>query len=107
MNARSAERLLGIVGCIEFATLVLMLINLVTVHHPVVTSTLGPVHGLAYTATVVCAVLAMRGRHRVWVLALIPGIGGLLAARAARSSVAGELEHAEHAEHSEHSGARS
>jgi hypothetical protein len=47
------------------------------------------VHGLAYTATVITAVLVMSGRHRVWLLAFIPGIGGLLASRAASP---GQLE---------------
>ncbi|MFD2470058.1 hypothetical protein [Amycolatopsis silviterrae] len=60
-----------------------MLGNVATVHLPEVSRVLGPVHGLAYTATVIAAVLLMGGRHRVWLLALIPGIGGLLAARAA------------------------
>ncbi|MFF5109204.1 hypothetical protein [Streptosporangium sp. NPDC000509] len=67
----------------ELATLVLMLANIVTVHLPEVSRVLGPVHGLAYTATVITAILVMDGRRRVWMLALIPGIGGLLASRAA------------------------
>ncbi|WP_406636621.1 hypothetical protein [Amycolatopsis sp. WGS_07] len=64
-------------------TLVLMLGNVFTVHQPEISRVLGPVHGLAYTATVIAAVLVMGGRRRVWLLALIPGIGGLLASRAA------------------------
>jgi hypothetical protein len=64
-------------------------VNLVTVHLPEVSRVLGPVHGLAYTATVITAVLIMSGRHRVWLLAFIPGIGGLLASRAASP---GQLE---------------
>nr|WP_304608877.1 hypothetical protein [Glycomyces amatae] len=58
-----------------------MLLNLGTVHHPVVTDVVGPLHGLVYTGTVVAAALLAAGRHRVWLLALIPGAGGLLAAR--------------------------
>jgi hypothetical protein len=38
-----------------------------------------------YTATVITAILLMNGVHRVWLLALVPGIGGLLAARAIQS----------------------
>jgi hypothetical protein len=79
----SPRRILQIVGTVELVTLVLLLVNIVTVHRPLVTHLLGPVHGLAYTTTVITAVLVMSGRHRVWLLALIPGIGGLLAARTA------------------------
>lgn len=79
----SPRRILEIIGAVELATLVLMLGNIVTVHQPEVSQVLGPVHGLAYTATVIAAALVMSGRHRIWLLALIPGIGGLLAARAA------------------------
>ncbi len=77
------RRTLQIAGTVELVTLVLMLANIVTVHLPELSRALGPVHGLAYTATVITAVLLMGGRQRVWMLALIPGIGGLLAARAA------------------------
>lgn len=79
----SPRRLLEIIGTVELATLVLMLGNLFTVHQRQVSAVLGPVHGLAYTVTVIAAVLVMNGQHRVWLLALIPGIGGLLSARAA------------------------
>jgi hypothetical protein len=61
----------------------LLLLNLVTVHHRTISGVLGPVHGLAYTATIVTAVLAANGRSQVWLRALVPGVGGLLAARAA------------------------
>lgn len=79
----SPRRILEIVGAAELVTLVLMLGNVFTVHKPEISAVLGPVHGLAYTVTVIAAVLVMNGRHRVWLLALIPGIGGLLSARAA------------------------
>ncbi|XTZ13669.1 hypothetical protein ACQSSU_19345 [Micromonospora echinospora] len=81
----SPRRILQFVGAVELVTLVLMLVNIVTVHLPEVTHVLGPVHGLAYTATVITAILVMSGHRRVWLLALIPGIGGLLAARTASS----------------------
>ncbi|MFC7339874.1 hypothetical protein [Saccharopolyspora griseoalba] len=77
---------LRVLGGVELGTLALMLLNLVTIHHPVISGALGPLHGLAYTATVIAAVLLMRGRHRVWLLALVPGVGGLLASRAATDS---------------------
>lgn len=74
-------RIMHIIGAVELVTLVLMLLNLFTVHRPAFTHVLGPIHGLAYTGTVVAAVLLMNGRHRVWLRALVPGIGGLLAAQ--------------------------
>ncbi|MCI0157358.1 hypothetical protein KNO15_11710 [Leifsonia shinshuensis] len=79
----SRRRILEIVGWAELATLILMLANLFTIHLPEVSRVLGPVHGLAYTATVITAILVRDGSHRVWLLALIPGVGGLLASRAA------------------------
>ncbi|MGW1680176.1 hypothetical protein [Saccharopolyspora sp. NPDC002376] len=80
------RRIMHIIGSVELTTLVLMLLNLFTVHRPAFTQVLGPAHGLAYTATVIAAVLLMNGRHRVWLRALVPGIGGLLAARAILSA---------------------
>ncbi|MFB6720921.1 hypothetical protein ACFCV3_12205 [Kribbella sp. NPDC056345] len=79
MNPR---RLMHVIGTFELATLILLLANLATIHHPAISSALGPLHGLAYTSTVIIAVLTAKGRHRIWLLSLIPGIGGLLAARA-------------------------
>ncbi|ATY14023.1 hypothetical protein CU254_29085 [Amycolatopsis sp. AA4] len=88
----SPRRILDLIGAVELVTLVLMLGNIATVHLREISGVLGPVHGLAYMATVITAVLVMNGRRRVWLLALIPGIGGLLAARAAspRSSSSAE-----------------
>ena len=79
----SPRRILQLVGTVELVTLVLLLANLATVHLPEISRVLGPVHGLAYTGTVIAAVLVGSGRHQVWLLALVPGIGGLLASRAA------------------------
>lgn len=79
----SPRRILQIVGTVEFVTLVLMLANLVTIHLTEVSRVLGPVHGLAYSVTVITAILVRGDSHRVWLLAFIPGIGGLLASRAA------------------------
>lgn len=81
----TGPRALGIVAALEFGTLVLMLLNLATLHLPVITKTLGPVHGLAYVSTIIVAALLADGRHRVWLLALVPGVGGLLASRSLRS----------------------
>jgi hypothetical protein len=67
---------------VEFVSLLLMLANLATLHLPAITKTLGPLHGLAYIVTIVLAVLLAEGRHRVWLFALVPAIGGLLSSRA-------------------------
>jgi hypothetical protein len=71
---------------VELGTLVVLLANLITVHLPEVSQAIGPIHGLAYIGSVVCALLLARGNHRVWLLSLIPGVGGILAARAARAA---------------------
>ncbi|MFD9701718.1 hypothetical protein [Lentzea sp. NPDC059081] len=79
MNTRQA---LHVIGTAELATLLLMLLNIVTIHHPTISGILGPTHGMAYTGAFITAVLAANGRKQVWLRALVPGIGGLLAARA-------------------------
>jgi hypothetical protein len=73
--------LLRIAARVELISLVLMLANLFTVHAPVVSSLLGPLHGCSYLV-VIGATLAATGRLRPRLLAVIPGVGGLLAARA-------------------------
>jgi hypothetical protein len=89
----SPRRVLHILGTAELTTLALLLLNLVTVHHREVSGILGPVHGLAYTATIITAMLVANGRSQVWLRALVPGIGGLLAARCARCSNAPSADH--------------
>ncbi|WOQ17648.1 hypothetical protein [Raineyella sp. W15-4] len=68
-------------GTVELVTLLLMLANLATVHRPEVSHVLGPVHGLAYSITIIAAVLVIGGGHRVWPLALIPGPSSLISCR--------------------------
>lgn len=68
---------LKIAAAAEALTLVLLLVNLATVHAPELSSLLGPVHGTAYLITIAAAVTAIPARAR-W-LSLIPGIGGVLA----------------------------
>ncbi len=75
----SPRRMLQIAGTAELVTLILMLANMLTVHAPAISQVLGPLQGLAYMATVITAILVRGDRHIVWVLSLIPGIGGLLA----------------------------
>lgn len=83
---------LRVVGAIECLTLLVLLGNLLTVHRPEVSSVAGPVHGLCYTLAIVAATLVSGGRHRVWLLALIPGVGGVLAARSAGDGAGAHLQ---------------
>lgn len=84
MNALPALKWLGVA---EMVTLGLMLLNIVTVHEPLISSIMGPSHGLAYTGTVIAGILASGGRQSVWLLSLVPGIGGWLAYRAASKAL--------------------
>lgn len=79
MTARIA---LSISATVELVTLALLLTNLATLHLPAVSQILGPVHGMAYLGTIVAAALTAGGHHPVWLLSLIPGVGGVLALRA-------------------------
>lgn len=77
----TGPRALKIISVVECLSLLLLLINLFTVHWSPVSSTLGPLHGLAYVGAIITATLIADGNNRVWLLALIPGIGGLLSTR--------------------------
>lgn len=72
---------------VETGSLAVLLINLATVHHPLVTSATGPVHGFAYLATIAVAFL-LPVSTGTRLLTLVPGIGGLLALRRARPTTA-------------------
>ena len=66
------------------ATLLLLVVNLATVHLRAVTEVVGPVHGVAWLATVAAACLApIPAAARV--LSAVPGVGGLLALAHTRS----------------------
>jgi hypothetical protein len=70
------------VSLVETASLAVLLVNLATVHHPLVTSATGPLHGFAYLATIAVAfLLPLPAATRL--LTLVPGVGGLLALRRA------------------------
>ncbi|HEV6952170.1 MAG TPA: hypothetical protein VKY86_02850 [Promicromonospora sp.] len=77
---------LRVLGALELLTVVVLFANLATVHDAAVASAVGPLHGMAYLAVVVTALAVARGRHRVWLLAVVPAVGGLLAERAARTT---------------------
>ncbi|MDX3226156.1 DUF3817 domain-containing protein [Streptomyces sp. ME19-01-6] len=74
-------RTLRIAAAIEAISLAALLINLATVHTKAVTALGGPVHGMAYLATIACTWMTRDATPTVRLLAAIPGIGGLLALR--------------------------
>lgn len=66
---------------IEFASLLLTLANLATVHHEAASSLLGPVHGCSYLFVAVGAWACGRATPAARLLTLVPGVGGPLAVR--------------------------
>ena len=77
-------RWLATASVVEAVSLVVLLVNRVSVHLPAVTSSVGPLHGFAYLATIATAFLAPLAT-RTRLLTLVPGVGGLLALRRART----------------------
>jgi hypothetical protein len=77
-------RWLTVASIAEAVTLVVLLVNRASVHLPAVTSAVGPLHGFVYLVTIATAFLAPLAT-RTRLLALVPGVGGLLALRSARA----------------------
>ena len=75
-------RALRIAALVEAASLTVLLVNLLTLHVEAVTSLGGPVHGTAYLAVIACTWLRSATTKARW-LAVVPGVGGLLAVREA------------------------
>jgi hypothetical protein len=71
---------LKVAARVEFASLMVLLFNIATVHWAAVASLLGPIHGCAYLLVIGAAVRATRD-VRTRLLSIVPGIGGLLAGR--------------------------
>ena len=69
---------------VEAATLMLLLVNLATIHIRGVAALLGPLHGTAYL-TVIATAFLVRGSGRARWQACIPGVGGLLSLRGIRN----------------------
>lgn len=86
-HAATADRVLAVTAWAETATLVVLLLNVVTVHAEAVTSTVGPLHGGLYLLCC-AAVVAMRWvRGWSWLvvaLGLLPAVGALVALEALR-----------------------
>ncbi|MFH9469553.1 DUF3817 domain-containing protein [Streptomyces clavifer] len=66
---------------VEFASLLVLLVNLATVHWPAVSSLTGPTHGCAYLLVIVQVMRTPGTNGRTKLYALLPGVGGLLALR--------------------------
>lgn len=78
-------RRLRVTATVEAATLLLLLVNLATFHLDAVAALAGPVHGLAWLATIAIACLTPLPRA-ARLLSVVPGVGGLLALRRAAST---------------------
>ncbi|MDO3705123.1 DUF3817 domain-containing protein [Micromonospora sp. C28SCA-DRY-2] len=74
-------RTLRIVAAVEAVSLVVLLANLATVHTEAITALGGPVHGAAYLAVIAGTWLVEAATPGARWLAVIPGVGGLLAVR--------------------------
>ncbi|MFC8125918.1 hypothetical protein [Streptomyces sp. NPDC057302] len=75
-------RTLRIAAAVEALSLVVLLLNVFTIHAKPITSLGGPTHGTAYLVAIAMtwAIPAAAGTGARW-LALIPGIGAMLALR--------------------------
>ena len=76
--------MLFVLAVLEPLTLAVLLGNLFVLHHPSVAQVVGPVHGACYLGIIVLALLLDGLPLRRRLLALVPGIGGLLVDRTAR-----------------------
>ena len=80
MSVRARQRLFDWLVIVETATLVVLLVNLLTAHDEGVTSTVGPIHGLLYVAVIIVALLLPGLSNRTRLIAAIPAIGAPWAA---------------------------
>ena len=74
-------RLLRVAAATEAVTLLILLVNLATLHVPTVAGAIGPVHGAAYLAAIVATLLIPDAPTAARWWAVLPGVGGLLALR--------------------------
>jgi hypothetical protein len=74
-------RPLRIAAAVELVSLLVLLVNLATVHLPAITSLGGPAHGLAYLVVVVVTARQPAATTAAKVMAWVPGVGGLLVLR--------------------------
>jgi hypothetical protein len=76
--------LLRVAARVEALSLLVLLANLATVHVAWIATLLGPLHGCAYLL-VIGVVRQTSRRPRARWLAVVPGVGGLLAERTMRT----------------------
>ncbi|MER6519829.1 DUF3817 domain-containing protein [Streptomyces sp. NPDC001553] len=81
MSAPHPGGLLRTAAGIELGSFIVLLVNLATVHLASISSLAGPVHGCAYLFTLVAVARDPRRTPQTTALALLPGIGGVLALR--------------------------
>ncbi len=75
-------RTLRVAAFVEAASLLVLLVNLLTVHAEPITSLGGPTHGTAYLVVVAVTFTAVAGAPKgVRRRSLVPGIGGMLVLR--------------------------
>jgi hypothetical protein len=74
---RPLLRALEVLSVLELLSVVVLLVNLATVHVEGVASALGPTHGALYLAVAVTALLGQGLLPRTRVLALVPVLGGV------------------------------
>ncbi|MET8451086.1 DUF3817 domain-containing protein [Streptomyces sp. NPDC005209] len=72
---------LRIAAHVELGTLVVMLVNLATAHLRPISAVMGPSHGCAYLFVVGAAWRLRQAPATAKAMALVPGVGGLLALR--------------------------
>jgi hypothetical protein len=77
--------LLRIAARVEALSLLVLLANLATAHVQWIATMVGPLHGCAYLLAIGAVLQATRDRRARW-LAVVPGVGGLLAERSIRAS---------------------
>ncbi|AQA05376.1 hypothetical protein BVC93_26670 [Mycobacterium sp. MS1601] len=77
---------LQMLSWLELLSVAVLLINLVTVHHPTVSSILGPLHGGLYLAVAVTALMGRGLSTRTRLCALIPVLSGPLTVRNLRTA---------------------
>ncbi|GAB3411298.1 hypothetical protein GCM10027569_27840 [Flindersiella endophytica] len=76
-----ARQALRVVAFVELATLLLLLINLATVHWEPISSLAGPTHGCAYLLVVILTWRQPGADPRTKAIAVLPAVGGLLVLR--------------------------
>lgn len=74
-------RPLRVAAHIELLSLVIMLANIATAHLKPISSLMGPTHGCAYLFVVIATWRFKQAAATAKAVAIIPGIGGLLALR--------------------------